>query len=306
MASLIAQMGLPILCGIAWGIIKPSGLDAELTRRVLTTVVFNLLLPALVLSVLWRSDIGMESLKISLYGVGIVIFGMTLLWVVTKPFQIDKRRLGAALLGAAFPNVTYLGLPVLEQAFGPWVRSLVIQIDLFATMPMVLVMSSIIGRHYGSPTEHGGNSTFRLIATNPPLLSAVMAVLLNVFGIPLPAWLGAMLDKLAAAVIPLMLLSLGMGLNWSALCWRNATLSCLVLLCRLIIVPLVGMYLAQGLGFSGDKLTALVMEAGMPCMMIGVVFCDRYKLDTAFYSMIVVLSTILGMISVATWQGLLS
>jgi hypothetical protein len=49
MVSLLAQMGLLIFCGIAWGIIKPGGLDADLARRVLTTVVFNLLLPALVL-----------------------------------------------------------------------------------------------------------------------------------------------------------------------------------------------------------------------------------------------------------------
>ena len=60
MASLLAQMGLPILCGIAWGIIKPGGLDAELTRRVLTTVVFNLLLPALSLEEV-RPGIGRRS-----------------------------------------------------------------------------------------------------------------------------------------------------------------------------------------------------------------------------------------------------
>jgi hypothetical protein len=69
MVSLLAQMGLPIFCGIAWGIIKPVGLDADLARRVLTMVVFNLLLPALVLSVLWRSDIGLEALKIYLFGI---------------------------------------------------------------------------------------------------------------------------------------------------------------------------------------------------------------------------------------------
>ncbi len=306
MVTLVAQMGLPILCGIAWGIIKPGGLDADLTRRVLTTVVFNLLLPTLVLSVLWRSDIGMESLKISLYGISIVVFGMALLWMMCKPWQIEHKRLGAALLGAGFPNVTYLGLPVLEQAFGPWVRSLVIQIDLFATMPMVLVSSAIIGQHYGGQTKHGQVGIVRSLLTNPPLLVAILALLLSVFRIPLPDWLGAMLDRLSAAVIPLMLLSLGMGLNWKALCWSNVPLSCLVLVCRLTVVPLFGVFLGQQLGFSGDKLTALVMEAGMPCMMIGVVFCDRYQLDTAFYSMIVVLSTVLGMFSVATWQGLLA
>ena len=306
MALLLAQMGLPILCGIAWGIIKPSGLDAELTRRVLATVVFNLLLPTLVLSVLWRSEIGLEALKISLFGASIIVLGMVMMWLVSRFYPIRQPLLGAAILATAFPNVTYLGLPVLEQAFGPWTRSLVIQIDLFAAMPLVLVMGAAIGRHYGEVDKQGHNSILRSLLANPPLIAAVLAVTLNLNGIPLPFWLGAMLDKLAAAVIPLMLLALGMGLNWNSLNRRNIPLSILVAVFRLAAVPFFGVMLGARLGFSGDKLAALVMEAGMPSMMLGVVFCDRYRLDTAFYSMIVVLSTTIGLFSVALWQELLT
>ena len=279
MASLLAQMGLPILCGIAWGIIKPSGLDAELTRRVLATVVFNLLLPTLVLSVLWRSEIGLEALKISLFGASIIVLGMVMMWLISRFYPIRQPLLGAAILATAFPNVTYLGLPVLEQAFGPWTRSLVIQIDLFAAMPLVLVMGAAIGRHYGEVDKQGLNSILRSLLANPPLIAAVLAVALNLNGIPLPFWLGAMLDKLAAAVIPLMLLALGMGLNWNSLNRRNIPLSILVAALRLAAVPFFGVMLGARLGFSGDKLAALVMEAGMPSMMLGVVFCDRYRLD---------------------------
>ncbi len=306
MESLLAQMGLPIMCGIAWGIIKPGGLDADLTRRVLTTVVFNLLLPALVLSVLWRSDIGMDALKISLFGICIILLGMALMWLAARLWPMDRRLLGAAILASAFPNVTYLGLPVLEHAFGPWVRSLVIQIDLFAGMPMALVFSSVIGQCYGGLNEPDRDSFQRSLLANPPLWAAMAALLLNLIGAPLPHWLGAMLDKLAAAVIPLMLIALGMGLKWHCLRWRYLPLAALVLAFRLAAIPLLGVALAQALGFSGDKLTALVMEAGMPSMMLGVVFCDRYRLDTAFYSMTVVIGTVAGMFSVAWWRELLA
>ena len=306
MASLLAQMGLPILCGIAWGIIKPGGLDAELARRVLTTVVFNLLLPALILAVLWRSNIGLEALKISLFGISMIVLGMAIMWLVSRFWRIQPPVLGAALLATAFPNVTYLGLPVLEQAFGPWTRSLVIQIDLFASMPMVLIMGAAIGLHYGGEAAQQRHAILRSLLTNPPLLAAILAVLLNLNGIALPPWLGAMLEKLSAAVIPLMLIALGMGLNWHSLNWRNVPLSTLVVIFRLALVPFFGSILGQRLGFSGTKLAALVMEAGMPSMMLGVVFCDRYRLDTAFYSMIVVLSTVAGMFSLAMWQELLS
>ncbi len=302
MYSVLMQMGLLILCGVGWRIIKPGGLDADLTRRVLTTVVFNLLLPTLVLAVLWRSHIGLEALKISLFGVSIIAFGALSAWAATKVWRIEPRRLGAAMLGIAFPNVTYLGLPVLEQTFGPWVRSLVIQIDLFAATPMVLVLGAVIGRHYGEEPLHGVDSIFRSLLKNPPLWAAALAVFLNFYGAAIPAGLGAVLDNLSAAVVPLMLISLGMGLRWDSWRWKSIPLAALVLGLKLAAMPWLGVWLGTKLGFSGDKLAALVMEAGMPSMLLGVVYSDRYRLDTGFYAMIATLTTLTALFSLPYWH----
>lgn len=302
MNLIVAQMGLPIVCGILWRIIRPSGLDADLTRRVLTTLVFNLLMPALVLSVLWRTDMGMESLKISLYGTGLILLGVASTWLMSRLWRLESRRLGAAMIGIAFPNVTYLGLPVLEQAFGPSIRSIVIQIDLFAVTPTILVLGVIIGRRYGDASHRGGESILRSLLLNPPLWAAGLAVFLSIEQAPMPGWLDSTLDKLASAVIPLMLLSLGLGLHWKSWRWANLPLSLAVLAMRLAIVPWVGLVFAQGLGFSGQKLAALVMEAGMPSMLMGVLYCDRYRLDTAFYAMMVALTTLVGLFTLPVWQ----
>ncbi len=302
MHSVLLQMGIPMLCGLAWRIIRPGGLDADLTRRVLTTVVFNLLLPALVLSVLWRSRIGLESLKISLFGVAIIVFGASAGWLISKLWRIERRRLGAAMLGIAFPNVTYLGLPVLEQTFGPWTRSLVIQIDLFAATPMALTLAVIIGRHYGEEPSRGGESVLRSLLKIPPLWAALSAVLLNLSSAPIPLWLGGVLDKLSAAVVPLMLIALGLGLRLDSCHWRNVPLTSLVLALKLAAMPWFGLALGMGLGFSGDKLAALVMEAGMPSMLLGVVYCDRFRLDTGFYAMIAAISTLASLVSLPFWH----
>lgn len=301
METVVALMGLPILCGVGWRIIRPGGLDADLARRVLTTAVFNLFLPALVLSVLWRSRLGLESLKIALYGVAVILAGAGLAWVAGRVWRIERRRLGAAMLGIAFPNVTYLGLPVLEQAFGPWTRALVIQIDLFAATPMLLVFGAAIGRRYGEADGEG--PAWRGLLANPPLWAAAAATLLSLAGVPVPAGLGAMLDTLGGAVIPLMLVSLGMGLGWDS--WRrsNIPLAALVLALRLAALPWLGLALGRRMGFAGDTLAALVMEAGMPCMLMGVAYCDRYRLDTAFYSMAAALTTLAALFSLPFWRG---
>lgn len=306
MVSVLVQMGCLILCGVVWRIIRPGGLDADQTRLVLTTVVFNLLLPALVISVLWQAKIGLETLKISLFGTAIITSGAAATWLLSRIWRINRRKLGAAMLGIAFPNVTYLGLPLLEQTFGPWARSIVIQIDLFAGTPLVLTLGVLIARHYGDSGPSKQNSMLRALLINPPLWSAAVALVLNFNGAVAPAWVDQLLDKLSAAVIPLMLISLGLGLRWNSWHYRNVPLAVLVLALKLAAMPLFGLALALQLGFSGDKLTALVLEAAMPSMVLGVVYCDRYRLDTAFYAMAVALTTLCGMISLPFWHHRLS
>jgi len=306
MLTVLAPMGLLILCGIGWRIIRPGGLDADLTRHVLATVVFNLLLPALILSVLWRTPLGLESLKISAFGVIVILAGVLLTGLVAQWWPIERRRLGAAMLGIAFPNVTYLGLPVLEQAFGAWTHSLVIQIDLFASMPLVLTLGVFIARYYGEEPSHGSDSILNSLLKNPPLWTALAAVALNLGGIPMPVWLAGILDKLSAAVIPLMLIVLGLGLRWNSWRLHNLPLSAIAVGLRLVAIPWLAVSLGRLLGFSGDNLAGLVMEAGMPSMLLGVVYCDRYRLDTPFYAMIVALTTLAGLFSLPYWHGLLA
>lgn len=300
MASVLIQMGAMILCGALWRIIRPGGLDADQTRAVLTTLVFYLLLPALVLSVLWTADLGLDSLKISLYGIALVGFGAILVWLTARLRRIEPRRLGAAMLAAAFANVTYLGLPVLEHTFGPWARSIAIQIDLFAGLPLVLTFGVLLARHYGSPTAAESHPLRPLLA-NPPLWAATAAVALNLGGVGKPVWAERFLAPLSAAVVPLMLISLGLGLSWNAWHARNLPLAGLVLLFKLLAAPAFGLWLAILLGFRGDTLSALTLEAAMPSMVLGVVYCDRYRLDTAFYAMVVTLTTVCALFSLPFW-----
>ena len=88
------------------------GLSAEQTRKVLTTVVYYFFLPAMVLDVLWMADIGLQSLQYTVLGIVSTVVGMVCLWLTGWLFKFEHKCLGAMILAAAFPNVTYLGLPV--------------------------------------------------------------------------------------------------------------------------------------------------------------------------------------------------
>lgn len=291
-------------CGAGWRILKPGGLSAEQTRLVLTTVVYYLLLPAMVLEVLWSADIGLHSLQYTLLGVASITFAIVCIWLVGALFKFEHRRLGAMVLAAAFPNVTYLGLPVLEQTFGSWARSVVIQIDLFATAPFLFTVGILLVRHYGEDKSENPKSAIAFLNA-PPFWAAGLAVLLNTNHIIAPDWLTGVLQKMAGAVVPLMLFSLGLALSWTAVKIRNIPYILPVIVIKMLLMPLFAMVLMSQLTIAGDYRAAAVLDIAMPSMVLGIVFCDRYHLDSSLYAMAVTVTTTLSLITLPLWHSLL-
>ena len=210
--AILAQMVVIILCGVAWRRLKPFDIDIGDTRRVLSNIVYGLLLPALVLRVLWRVPLGLDVLKVSLVAACAICLALLVAWLWYRFQGSNHPATGALLLAAAFGNVTYLGLPVLESVMGPKMRHVALEYDLFASTPLLLTLGVLLARHYGG--QGRGENPLTTLLKVPPLLAALAAVGLNLAGVPLHPWLEGVFDKLAAGVIPLMLVVVGLGLEW--------------------------------------------------------------------------------------------
>ncbi|MGR9116972.1 MAG: AEC family transporter [Gammaproteobacteria bacterium] len=300
MISTLLQMAVLMACGGFWRLLNPGGLTAEQARPALTTVVYYLFLPAMVLEVLWRADIGIKSLQYTLLGVTSIAFAMFCIWLTGRFLKFDDRRLGAMILATSFPNVTYLGLPVLEQTFGHWARSVAIQIDLFATAPFLFTIGIIVVRQFGEDGS-GSHKSVLSYLNAPPFWAAITAVLLNLNGVPIPSWLEGVLQKLSAGVVPIMLFSLGLALNWQAVTFRNLPYVLPAIAIKMAIMPLFALWFAGFLTLEGQYKAAAVLEMAMPSMVLGIVFCDRYRLDSALYAMTVTLTTTLSLIALPFW-----
>jgi predicted permease len=140
----------------------------------------------------------------------------------------------------------------------------------------------------------------------PPLWAAILAVILNSAGVTMPEWLDEWLNMLGIAVIPLMLISLGMSLQWSA--WQRHTLPLLmpVLMLQFAVMPLVATLVATGIGLTGMTLTGTILEAALPSMVLGLVLCDRYGLNTGIYALAVTVTTTLSLFTIPLWFGAIS
>jgi predicted permease len=188
---------------------------------------------------------------------------------------------------------------VLEETLGEWARGVAIQYDYFACTPLLLSLGIMLARSHGEGGE-GENPLLELLKV-PALWAAVAAVGLNLGGVEIHPWLEGLLERLAPVISPLMLIALGMGLRWDTLRPNQVVLLLPVLVIQLLLVPA----LALGLGFFGplspDLLVAVTLEAAMPTMVLGVVLCDRYKLDSPLYASAVTLSTLVSLATLPLW-----
>lgn len=299
MYEVIGQTAILILCGVLWRLWSPQGLDADTLRISLTTLVYVLLLPALVLVVLWRASLSLDALRVALLAMVGIGVGMASAWLWFRRRRPASAALGALLLAAAFPNATYMGLPVLEAALGPWARAVAIQYDLFACTPLLLSVGVMLAQHYGGG-ESRAHPLHNLLRV-PPLWAAIAGVALNLAGVPLPSLPAGVMDMLAAGVVPLMLFSLGLGLRWGSGWGQHLSLVLPVVIIQLLLTPLVVWGASGVTGLEGGLRTAVVLEAAMPSMVLGIVLCDRYRLDSSLYAMAVTLSTALSVLTLPMW-----
>lgn len=287
-----------IALGAGWRFFKPLGLEGDDTRRVITGVVYALFLPALVLSVLWAAPLGLDALRTAGSAAVGVAGGMLLGWMASRALKLSKAATGAMILACGYPNTTYLGLPVLEATFGPWARGVAIQYDLFACTPLLLTVGILVAQAHG---EGEAEPPLKALLRVPPLWGATAAVALNLGGVACPEWLKGLLAMMAAGVVPLMLFSLGLGLTFESLSLRRLPRLAPAVVIQLALVPLIVWGVGTGVGLTGDRLTAVVLEGAMPSMVLGVVICDRFRLDTPLYAATVALTTALSLLTLPFW-----
>jgi predicted permease len=103
-----------------------------------------------------------------------------------------------------------------------------------------------------------------------------------------------------------MLFSLGLSLEWSASRWRHLPSLVPVVVISLFLIPLVVWGVASSIGLQGDVLAAVVLEAAMPSMVLGIVLCDRFNLDASLYAAAVTVTTALSMITLPMWYDWLT
>ncbi|MDH5765736.1 MAG: AEC family transporter, partial [Gammaproteobacteria bacterium] len=135
---------------------------------------------------------------------------------------------------------------------------------------------------------------------------ALAGLVVNIAGIKLPGWLAGISGLAGDALVPLLLLAVGLSLSWNK-SWTNQVKDILpVAAIKLILIPLVLLIMVKVFGSPGAKTTkALMINGIMPASLLGFYICSRFKFDTAIYAIAFVVTSALAVLAVPIWLEIL-
>ncbi len=307
------------LVAVGWLLKRFGVLSAEDSRPIHAVIVYAGL-PALVFRSVHGAELSTELALVA--AVAWVVFALSALlaWGATRALRLPPRVAGGFIIAAALGNTGYIGYPVAQALLGDAGLVRAIFYDVFGTVGALLFVGLVIAQHYGrigeSGSEAGGAPALEPVAsrvsrhagrvnplrealTFPAVIALGVAVLTR--PLPVPEVVSSGIDALAMLVVPLIMLSVGLTLEVRRMAHRPIALGMLAVI-RLLVAPLVAIVVGSLLLDDPAALRLVVLEAGMPAMMLSIVVGARFGLDREFLTSAVVLTTVASVATIPLMQ----
>ena len=146
----------------------------------------------------------------------------------------------------------------------------------------------------------GAVATMRRVALNPFLLASLSGVLVGLSGLRLPAPVTAPLELLAAAAIPVALISIGATMDWRAL-GRADRFSAIMAGTKLVLLPGATLAACLLIDARPSVAGALVAFAALPPATAAHVLAGGFGADRRIAATIVAQSTLLSALTLPVW-----
>lgn len=233
------------------------------------------------------SGLPMILLCLGIYGTAIVLASLfSRFWPVS-----DSKR-PAYTFAMVFPNMGFLGLPVLEAALGPQ--------GVFYGAFYILFVDVIMWTYgvYLFRGSSGGKFSLKKLIT-PSIVAIFIAIVFLILDIRLPEMISLPIGLIGSLSPPLSMIVLGLLLSEMELKevveGPAALVACLY---RLILFPLASYGVLSFLGFTSYYLYVPVIIMAMPVASMGAVQAATYGEDYKSMTGLIVLSTMLSLFTI--------
>jgi len=301
--SVIVQALAPVAFVILLGVLAGRmGLIKAASSEVLAALALDFCLPALLFVATAKMTVTeLENWRFFL-GISIGLLGVYLLALAIAVLVFRKPIADGSLqaLNSAFPNMAFMGVPVLTAVIGASaVLSVVIGnlISSFLLLPLTLTLLEA-----GKPGQKKDASRLAVAAKSllgaikQPLVWAPLAgIALALLQVPMPGFVSASFTLIGTATSGVALFALGLVLSGKKLVFGGAVL--LNTIFKIALQPAAMLLLALALDVTGVYRREMLLLGALPTASMTAMFAVEYDVYVAESEATILLSTILSVVT---------
>lgn len=290
---------LPVFTLVAAGALV--GTKLQLEARTLSKLSYYVLVPAFIFDVFSQAEIDPGlAVRMTGYIIAVTLVGMIVSYAVARLLGAGPELVAAYVLIAAFGNVGNFGLPVIRFKLGD---------EAMVAASVYFLIASTFGFLAGVMAATWRRGTNRWSAawsalSTPGVVAVVPAFLVNWLNLPVPLFLDRSVGLMADALIPIMLLTLGIQLAAMGRprLDRHVFAASTV---RLLVGPIVAIGIAAIMGLTGIARDAGVIQSSMPAAVLTSLIALEHDLLPDFVTTVVLFSTLASAVTLTLVLALL-
>ncbi len=297
LAGIFLNIMAPVFLLVLTGYL--AGPRLQFDGRTLTRYAYFILTPAFVFTQLIENTLeaGLV-LRMALYMTTVSLCSAAVGFVLARLLRRSASMTAAYVSIAVFGNVGNFGFPLITFAFGE--EALGAATIYFL---VVLVLSFIIGVAAASWERGGALRAGLEVLKTPGLMVVPVAILYNTLQLELPLVIIRPVGLLSDALIPTMLLALGVQLANTQIPRPNLDMV-LASGVRMLVSPLLatGLAIPFGLAVAERELERNVgiLQASMPVAVLVSIISVEYDMEPAFVTATVLFSTLASIVTLTT------
>ena len=271
---------------------KKGFFNEEINRK-MTKVVLNITLPALILGTVLTGDaLPPIETTLSVLKVAVFFYGIEgiLALIIPRFLGGGVKQMGVWRHAMVFPNMTFIGYPVIEALFGSH----------------ALFYATILGLPYNilnyslGPVMLGGNSRFNLKdMMTPTMIASIVSLIFALCGVRLPALIGDTCSFVGSITSPFSLMILGSvlaGMHAKDV-FGNKKLWVFSVI-RLLLLPALLLLVLRQMTLESVVMGVAVIEMAMPVAVNGVMLCMEYDGDVDMMAQAIFVTTVISMVTI--------
>ena len=264
----------------------------KIDARSLSRTAYFVFIPAFVFNIISEAKIDSELALQMLSFILVAQIAVALLgFLVGKALRQSREITAAFVVIATFGNVGNFGLPLIVFRLGESART-------YATVYFVatVFISFVICVGVASWARSGGVTAVFSVFKTPALIALIPALVFNITDVEVPIFLSRLSGLLGQAMIPVMLITLGVQMGEIPKIKINFNVFAASTV-RLIGGPVLALLIVPYFGLEGLERSTGILQAAMPAAVLASIIALEYKLLPEFVTTTVLFSTLYSVLT---------